>query len=57
MAARFPDDYTEKTKTELTGAGGGGIELRVAAMTPQERREEIHRLLTANPALTHEKTA
>ena len=25
MAARFPDDYTEKNKTELTGAGGGPI--------------------------------
>jgi transposase len=52
MAARFPDDYTEKTKTELTGANGGGLEVRVAAMTPEERRAEIQRLLTQHPALT-----
>lgn len=25
MAARFPDDYTEKKQTELTGANGGPI--------------------------------
>lgn len=25
MAARFPDDYTDRNKTELTGAGGGPL--------------------------------
>ncbi len=26
MAARFPDDYTERKQTELTGRGGGPVE-------------------------------
>lgn len=26
MAARFPDDYTERQKRELTGANGGPVE-------------------------------
>jgi hypothetical protein len=26
MAARFPEDYTERQKRELTGAGGGAIQ-------------------------------
>jgi phage terminase small subunit len=39
-------------KVELTGANGGGLEVRVAAMTPEERRAEIQRLLTQHPALT-----
>jgi hypothetical protein len=30
MAARFPDDYTERKQTELTGANGGPIKSEVA---------------------------
>jgi hypothetical protein len=35
MAARFPDDYTERKQTELTGANGGPIKSEVA-MGPDE---------------------
>lgn len=38
-------------KVELTGANGGAIETRSSEMTPEQRREEIKRLLAENPAL------
>ncbi len=41
--------FTEKV--EHTGANGGPIETRVADMSPEQRREEIKRLLKENPEL------
>lgn len=38
-------------KVELTGKNGGPLETRGAEMTPEQRREEIKRLLAENPAL------
>lgn|SRR5574343_730380 len=35
MAARFPDDYSDRSKVELTGANGGPIKSEVT-MTPDE---------------------
>lgn len=41
MAARFPDDYTERQKRELTGKDGAAIETSVqVAVRPQMSREE-----------------
>lgn len=41
MAARFPEDYTERTKRELTGAGGGPVEtitrVEVVAVEPAKQ--------------------
>ena len=33
MAARFPDDYRESKKTEITGAGGGALQTQVIITT------------------------
>lgn len=38
-------------KHELTGKNGGPLETRSNEMTPEQRREEIKRLLAENPAL------
>lgn len=38
-------------KVEHTGKDGGPIETRAAEMTPEQRREEIKRLLKENPEL------
>lgn len=38
-------------KVELTGKNGGPLETRSAEMTPEQRRDEIKRLLAENPAL------
>lgn len=38
-------------KVELTGKDGGAIVTRTENMTPEQRREEIQRLLAENPAL------
>lgn len=51
VSARFPAEYTDRQKRELTGANGGPIETRVADMSPEQRREEIKRLLKENPEL------
>lgn len=41
MAARFPNDYTERQKRELTGKDGGAIETKTeVAIRPQLSREE-----------------
>lgn len=34
MSARFPDDYTDKTKTELTGKNGGAIKVSRIELIP-----------------------
>lgn len=41
MAARFPDDYTERQKKEITGANGGPVR--------QTHRIERHIVDPANP--------
>lgn len=38
-------------KVELTGKNGGPLETRSNEMTPEQRRDEIKRLLAENPAL------
>jgi hypothetical protein len=41
MAARFPEDYTERQKRELTGKDGGAIETKSeVAIRPRLTREE-----------------
>jgi len=34
MSARFPDEYTDKTKTELTGKNGGAIKISRIELIP-----------------------
>jgi hypothetical protein len=38
-------------KVELTGKNGGPLETRSNEMTPEQRRDEIKRLLAENPGL------
>lgn len=33
VSCRFPDDYTEKSKTELTGANGGPVQVKDVTIT------------------------
>lgn len=43
MAARFPDDYRENNKVELTGKGGGPVQTQVVITTgvPVDGMEDL----------------
>jgi hypothetical protein len=40
MQARFRDDYTETQRTELTGAGGGAVQIETKKIDPRELTQE-----------------
>lgn len=51
MPARFPDDYSERSKVELTGKGGGPIETRrIQDMTD----DELAAIAAGGSRVTHE---
>ena len=40
MQARFRDDYTETQRTEITGAGGGAVQIETKKIDPRDLTQE-----------------
>lgn len=49
-----PDRYNPANRHEHTGRNGGPIATQPAEMTPEQRREEIRKLLGENPQFIHQ---
>jgi len=51
VQARFRDDYTERTQTEVSGRGGGPVKIEAKTVSTKnltaEQREALRQMLTA----------